>query len=65
LKGFVPMLGLVFAGDAQAYRYILESLHHYPAQRGVSRKLRELGASGVHVHNFLGGAMSIVIGRKP
>ena len=65
LKCFVPMLGLVFAGDAHAYGYILESLQHFPAQEGVSRKLRELGGLDVRVHNFLCGAMSIVAGRKP
>ena len=64
LRCFVPVLGLVFVGDAHAYRYILESLHHFPAQRGISRKLGELGARDVRVQNFLGGAMSLVTARK-
>src|SRR5205823_3611769 len=32
LKIFVPFLGRVFAGNASAYGYILESLKSYPAQ---------------------------------
>ena len=64
LRCFVPLLGLVFAGDRHAYGYILESLRHFPAQRGVAGKLRELGGEEVRVHDFLGGAMSIVAGRK-
>src|ERR1051326_3643498 len=32
LRLFVPCLGRVFAGSADSYSYILESLKHYPAQ---------------------------------
>jgi len=64
LRIFVPMLGLVFCGNAGAYAYILESLKHYPAQRGVAGKMRELGLVEVRVVNFLGGVMSINFGEK-
>src|SRR5262249_55600823 len=59
MKMVVPLMGLVFAGSASAYSYILESLKHYPAQRGVEEKMRELGLSNVRVVEFLGGVMSI------
>ena len=36
LRLMVPLFGLVFCGNASAYAYILESLHHYPAQTGVA-----------------------------
>jgi demethylmenaquinone methyltransferase/2-methoxy-6-polyprenyl-1,4-benzoquinol methylase len=65
LKLCVPLFGLIFCGKASAYSYILESLKHYPAQRGVEAKMRELGLSNVRVKNFLGGAMSINYGEKP
>jgi demethylmenaquinone methyltransferase / 2-methoxy-6-polyprenyl-1,4-benzoquinol methylase len=64
LKLFSPALGLVFCGDAAAYSYILESLNHYPAQRAVAEKMRELGLENVRVINLLGGAMSINYGEK-
>jgi len=64
LKLCVPVFGLFFAGRASAYAYILESLKHYPAQRGVEAKMRELGLADVRVVNLLGGAMSINYGRK-
>jgi demethylmenaquinone methyltransferase/2-methoxy-6-polyprenyl-1,4-benzoquinol methylase len=64
LKLFSPGLGLVFCGDAAAYSYILESLNHYPAQRAVAEKMRELGLENVRVINLLGGAMSINYGAK-
>ncbi|MFO1514745.1 MAG: ubiquinone/menaquinone biosynthesis methyltransferase [Verrucomicrobiota bacterium] len=64
LKICVPVLGLVFCRSAGAYAYILESLKHYPAQRGVEAKMRELGLVEVRIENFLGGAMSINYGEK-
>jgi demethylmenaquinone methyltransferase/2-methoxy-6-polyprenyl-1,4-benzoquinol methylase len=59
LRLFVPILGLLFCGDAAAYRYILDSLREYPAQEGVSAILREQGCDTVELYNFLGGVMSI------
>ncbi|MCX6927007.1 MAG: bifunctional demethylmenaquinone methyltransferase/2-methoxy-6-polyprenyl-1,4-benzoquinol methylase UbiE [Verrucomicrobia bacterium] len=64
LKLFVPCLGQIFCGSASAYSYILESLKHYPAQRGVEAKMRELGLVQVRVVNLLGGVMSINYGEK-
>jgi demethylmenaquinone methyltransferase/2-methoxy-6-polyprenyl-1,4-benzoquinol methylase len=65
LKLCVPVLGLVFCRNAGAYSYILESLKHYPAQRGVEAKMHELGLVNVRIENLLGGAMSINYGEKP
>jgi len=65
LKLFVPLLGLVMGGSAGAYAYILESLHHYPAQQGVVARMRELGLHNIRVINLLGGAMSIHYAEKP
>ena len=61
---FVPLLGLIFCGSASAYAYILESLQHYPAQRGVAAKMRDLGLVNVQLINLLGGAMSINYAEK-
>lgn len=65
LRVCVPVFGLLFAGKASAYAYILESLQHYPAQRGVEARMRALGLTGIRVENILGGAMSINFGVKP
>ena len=64
LRLFVPLLGLIFCRNAGAYAYILESLKHYPAQRGVEAKMRELGLTNVRFESLLGGAMSINYGEK-
>jgi len=64
LKMSVPLIGLLFCGDASAYAYILESLKHYPAQLAVADKMRELKMANVRVINLLGGAMAINYGEK-
>jgi demethylmenaquinone methyltransferase/2-methoxy-6-polyprenyl-1,4-benzoquinol methylase len=61
---FVPCLGLVAAGDANAYAYILESLKHYSAQHAVALKMEELGLVETRVVSLLGGVMSINYARK-
>ncbi len=64
LRLVVPVFGRLFAGRADAYAYILESLQHYPAQRGVEAKMRALGLQQVRVINFLAGAMSLNLGER-
>ena len=64
LRCSVPLTGWIFCGNAQAYAYILESLKHYPAQRAVAAKMREMKFDNVRVVDFMGGAMAINYGEK-
>ncbi len=64
LRFFVPVLGRIFCGNPAAYAYILESLQHYPAQRGGAEKMSALGLKQVRIINFLGGMMSINTAEK-
>jgi demethylmenaquinone methyltransferase / 2-methoxy-6-polyprenyl-1,4-benzoquinol methylase len=65
LRWLVPLLGRFFCGDPETHAYILESLTHYAAQRGVAAKMGELGFRGTRVVNLMGGIMSINYGEKP
>jgi len=65
LRLSVPLIGLLFCGNASAYAYILESLRHYPAQLAVAEKMRALKLENVRVINLLGGVMAINYGEKP
>lgn len=65
LRLCVPLFGLLLAGRADAYAYILESLKHYPAQRGVQAHMRQLGLEKTKFVNLVGGAMSLNYGVKP
>lgn len=59
LKLVVPVFGLLFCRDARAYSYILDSLEHYPAQRGVDRLLRGAGFVETSWSSFVGGTMTL------
>jgi len=65
LRLSVPLIGLLFCGNASAYAYILESLKHYPAQLAVADKMRALKLENIRVINLLGGAMAINYAEKP
>jgi demethylmenaquinone methyltransferase/2-methoxy-6-polyprenyl-1,4-benzoquinol methylase len=65
LRFVVPALGALVCGRSEAYSYILESLRHYPAQRGVAAAMEDLGLVNVRLFNLLGGMMSINYGEKP
>ncbi len=64
LRFGVPVLGRMFAGDREAYSYILDSLQAYPGQRGVDQMLRDQGFRECGIQNFFGGIMSINAGRR-
>lgn len=65
LQWFVPLMGRFFFGDADTHGYILESLKHYAAQKGVAAKMEELQLTDVRIVNLMGGIMSINYGAKP
>ncbi len=64
LRAAVPVFGRLFAGSADAYAYILESLRHYPGQQGVAELMRSQGLVNIRVLDLLGGAMAINSGEK-
>jgi demethylmenaquinone methyltransferase/2-methoxy-6-polyprenyl-1,4-benzoquinol methylase len=64
LRYFVPILGRIFCGDADTHGYILESLMHYVAQKGVAAGMERLQLERVRVINSMGGIMSINYGEK-
>lgn len=65
LGALMPLVGRIFHGDPETYRYIPASLERYPAQRGVERLMREAGFSSVRYENRLFGAMGIHAGESP
>ncbi len=65
LRWLVPVFGKLLCGDAATHAYILESLKHYPGQRGVDAKMRELRFVNPRIVNLLGGIMSINVAEKP
>jgi demethylmenaquinone methyltransferase/2-methoxy-6-polyprenyl-1,4-benzoquinol methylase len=65
LRWLVPVFGWLFCGCAATHAYILESLRHYPGQRGVDERLRAAGFVQPRIHNLLGGVMSLNVAEAP
>jgi demethylmenaquinone methyltransferase/2-methoxy-6-polyprenyl-1,4-benzoquinol methylase len=57
-------LGLILHRDPDTYRYIPESIRHYPGARGVARLLERHGFTDVRVVPVLGGLMAIHLATK-
>lgn len=51
----LPRLGEWVAGDADAYRYLAESIRRFPAQGPFARMVERAGLSRVKVRNLAGG----------
>ncbi len=62
--GFVPRLGALISGDAQAYSYLPNSLTNFPTAPRLARMMREAGFSDVDYRYLSFGAMAIHIGVK-
>ena len=64
LERICPLFGRIFCDDGDTHAYILDSLKAYPAQHGVDAALRELGYSETRIESFLGGTMTLNIGKR-
>lgn len=57
-------LGWVLHGDSDTYRYIPESIRHYPGAAGVAALLRARGFDRVSIRQLLGGLMALHVAQK-
>ncbi|MGH6924702.1 MAG: bifunctional demethylmenaquinone methyltransferase/2-methoxy-6-polyprenyl-1,4-benzoquinol methylase UbiE [Propylenella sp.] len=60
----IPELGRVVAGDAESYRYLVESIRTFPNQERFADMLREAGFERVSYRNFSGGIAALHSGWK-
>jgi len=51
----LPRLGEMVAGDAEAYRYLAESIRRFPSQSRFAKLIEAAGLSRVKVRNLTGG----------
>lgn len=61
----LPLLGKVFAGKYDEYRWLPESLTDFPDSVALARVFEEVGLTDVFVKRFCGGAAALHIGYKP
>ncbi len=55
----LPRLGAVVAGDAAAYRYLVESIRRFPPQEELAERLAAAGFARVAFRNLSGGIAAI------
>lgn len=60
----LPWLGDKVAGDADAYRYLAESIRQHPNQATLSAMLRAAGLSEVEVFNLAAGVVAVHRGYR-
>jgi demethylmenaquinone methyltransferase / 2-methoxy-6-polyprenyl-1,4-benzoquinol methylase len=60
----VPRLGKLLAGDAESYRYLIESIRRFPDMPNFERMIGEAGFTQTRVEPLLGGLVAIHSGWK-
>lgn len=60
----IPSLGGLVAGDADAYRYLVESIREFPSQEPFVDMIKEAGFERVSYRNLSGGIAAIHSGWK-
>ena len=60
----VPRLGQAIAGDAESYRYLVESIRRFPKMREFEGMIRQAGFEQTRVEPLLGGLVAIHSGWK-
>jgi demethylmenaquinone methyltransferase/2-methoxy-6-polyprenyl-1,4-benzoquinol methylase len=60
----LPRLGKIFAGDADSYQYLAESIRMFPDQERLAQMMRDAGLGRVRVQNLSGGIAAIHSGWR-
>jgi demethylmenaquinone methyltransferase/2-methoxy-6-polyprenyl-1,4-benzoquinol methylase len=60
----VPKLGELIAGDAESYRYLIESIRRFPPMPEFEGMIRQAGFARTKVEPILGGLVAIHSGWK-
>ncbi|MEM0951766.1 MAG: bifunctional demethylmenaquinone methyltransferase/2-methoxy-6-polyprenyl-1,4-benzoquinol methylase UbiE [Cyanobacteria bacterium P01_H01_bin.74] len=61
----VPLMGKLFAKNANAYQYLTHSIHFYPDQEALKALMTKSGFCNVNYRNKFDGICSIHWGNRP
>jgi demethylmenaquinone methyltransferase/2-methoxy-6-polyprenyl-1,4-benzoquinol methylase len=61
---FLPQLGRVVTGDADAYRYLAESIQRHPDQDTLLQMMNAAGFASCRYHNLSGGIVALHRGYR-
>lgn len=59
-----PVAGKAVTGDADSYRYLVESIRMHPDQETLKDMMQAAGFSDCRYHNLIGGISAIHVGYK-
>lgn len=60
-----PIVGKLVTGDADSYRYLVESIRMHPDQETLKSMMEEAGFTDCRYHDVMGGVCAIHLGFKP
>lgn len=60
----LPRLGQLFAGDAESYQYLAESIRMHPPQEELKTMIEKAGFEDCGYHNLTGGIVALHIAYK-
>ena len=60
----MPKIGQAIAGDAESYRYLIESIRRFPPMPQFEKMIRKAGFTQTRIEPILGGLVAIHSGWK-
>lgn len=61
----LPLMGRLFAGDSESYRYLAESIRMHPDQETLKGMMEAAGLVNCRYFNMTGGIVALHVGIKP
>ncbi|MEO8004593.1 MAG: bifunctional demethylmenaquinone methyltransferase/2-methoxy-6-polyprenyl-1,4-benzoquinol methylase UbiE [Betaproteobacteria bacterium] len=60
----LPRLGKLVTGDAESYKYLVESIRRHPDQETLKQMMSEAGCGRVEYYNLSAGVVALHVGHK-
>jgi demethylmenaquinone methyltransferase / 2-methoxy-6-polyprenyl-1,4-benzoquinol methylase len=60
----LPLLGKLVTGDADSYRYLVESIRKHPGQEELKQMMEQAGCARVEYYNLTAGVVALHVGYK-
>jgi len=60
----LPLLGKLVTGDADSYRYLVESIRKHPGQEELKQLMEQAGCARVEYYNLTAGVVALHVGHK-
>ena len=60
----LPLLGKLVTGDADSYRYLVESIRKHPGQLELKQMMEQAGCARVEYYNLTAGVVALHVGHK-